>query len=116
MPSIQSVAEQWITLIHNAQAQDLAAQMQLQRSCPAHATDTLGDIVKIQHHYNCQLWAQEDIARSTSISADKLAAVKRRIDALNQQRNDWLEEINERFMQDLVQMKIEWEFQLSLLS
>ena len=41
------------------------------------------------------------IARSNSVTDAKLAAVKRRIDHLNQRRNDWIEELNERFMEEL---------------
>ena len=106
MQNLQDVTTQWIELIHQVHGQDLASQVHLHRQIPATPTDTLGDILQIQHHYNCQLWAQEDIARSLSISVEKLAAVKRRIDTLNQQRNNWIEEINERFMQALIQMKI----------
>lgn len=48
-----------------------------------------------QHSFNYQLWHEEDIARSPSATDTEIAAVKRRIDKLNQQRNDWIEKIDD---------------------
>lgn len=44
---------------------------------------------------NYRLWHKEDIARSPTASDTELAAVKRAIDKLNQQRNDHIELMDE---------------------
>src|SRR5688572_33278730 len=48
-----------------------------------------------QHQYNYLLWHEEDIARSPDVSDARIAMVKRAIDGYNQQRNDWIERIDE---------------------
>jgi hypothetical protein len=53
------------------------------------------DIVCEQHSYNYQLWHEEDIARSPDVSDAEIARVKRSIDRFNQQRNDWIEKIDD---------------------
>ncbi len=58
-------------------------------------------IVCQQHQYNFQLWHEEDIARSADAGDTKIAAVKRAIDGFNQQRNDWIERIDETLIQML---------------
>ncbi len=45
--------------------------------------------------YNFRLWHEEDKARSPSASDAEIAAVKRAIDKLNQQRNDWIEKLDD---------------------
>ena len=52
-------------------------------------------IVCQQHQFNFLLWHEEDIARSPDVSDARIAAVKRAIDRYNQQRNDWIEKIDE---------------------
>ena len=52
-------------------------------------------IVCRQHAFNFELWHQEDIARSPQVSDSRIAEVKRAIDRLNQQRNDWIEKIDD---------------------
>jgi hypothetical protein len=54
-----------------------------------------------QHQYNYLLWHEEDIARSTDVGDRRIAEVKRAIDRYNQQRNDWIEKIDERLIQEL---------------
>jgi len=56
-------------------------------------------IVCQQHQYNYQLWHEEDIARSPDVGDERIAAVKRAIDGFNQQRNDWIERIDETLIQ-----------------
>ncbi len=49
------------------------------------------ELVCRQHAFNFRLWHEEDIARSPDASDAEIAGVKRRIDQLNQQRNDHIE-------------------------
>lgn len=48
-----------------------------------------------QHSFNFQLWHEEDIARSRDVSDTQIAKVKRAIDGFNQQRNDWIEKVDD---------------------
>lgn len=54
-----------------------------------------------QHQFNYLLWHEEDIARSLDVSDSKIAEVKRNIDKYNQQRNDWIEKIDDWITTDL---------------
>ncbi len=58
-------------------------------------------IVCRQHQQNFKLWHQEDIARSPDVSDSDLAQVKRRIDKLNQQRNDLIEQLDDWLIEEL---------------
>lgn len=48
-----------------------------------------------QHAFNYQLWHEEDIARSPDVGDQRIAQVKRAIDKFNQQRNDWIEKMDD---------------------
>jgi hypothetical protein len=48
-----------------------------------------------QHQFNYLLWHEEDLARSPDVSDKRIASVKRAIDRYNQQRNDWIEKVDE---------------------
>ncbi len=52
-------------------------------------------IVCRQMSYNFLLWHEEDVARSRDVSDARIAQVKRAIDGYNQQRNDWIEKIDD---------------------
>jgi hypothetical protein len=52
------------------------------------------DLVARQHRANFDLWHIEDEARAPGASDAAIAAVKRRIDATNQQRNDLMEALD----------------------
>ncbi len=54
-----------------------------------------------QHSFNYLLWHQEDIARCPNVSDSEIADVKRNIDQLNQQRNDWIERIDDEITEML---------------
>lgn len=71
--------------------------------------DAVYGLVCEQHSYNFQLWHQEDIARSPAASDEEIAQVKRSIDRFNQQRNDWIERIDEWIIADLQRQEIEPE-------
>lgn len=58
-------------------------------------------LVCLQHQQNFRLWHQEDIARSPDVSNADLAAVKRAIDKLNQQRNDLIERLDDALIEQL---------------
>lgn len=68
-------------------------------SPPDNPHDGLLATVCQQHQFNFLLWHEEDIARSPDVSDSQIAAVKRSIDRYNQQRNDWIEKIDEAFLQ-----------------
>ena len=59
-------------------------------------------VVCRQHQFNYQLWHQEDIARSRDVTDEKIAEVKRAIDGFNQQRNDWIEKVDD-FITDMLE-------------
>ena len=51
--------------------------------------------VHANHRCNSLLWAEEDLARRTTVSAAEIAANKRAIDGFNQARNDATERVDE---------------------
>jgi hypothetical protein len=57
--------------------------------------DRFAGLVCEQLGYNFRLWHEEDKARSPHASDAEIAAVKRAIDKLNQQRNDWIEKLDD---------------------
>ena len=57
--------------------------------------DGIWSIICTQHSYNFLLWHEEDIARSHDVTDQRIADVKRAIDKYNQQRNDWIEKIDD---------------------
>ena len=68
---------------------------------PDNPHEGLLGIVCQQHQFNFLLWHEEDIARSPNVGDAKIAAVKRSIDRYNQQRNDWIERIDDFLLQTL---------------
>ena len=62
---------------------------------PAPLDDGLWHWVQANHCFNCRLWAEEDLARRTTVSAAEIAANKRAIDGFNQARNDATERVDE---------------------
>lgn len=54
-----------------------------------------------QHQFNYLLWHEEDIARSPNVGDERIAEVKRAIDKYNQQRNDWIEKIDEYLLHEV---------------
>lgn len=57
--------------------------------------------------YNFQLWHEEDKARSPTASDREIAQVKRAIDQLNQQRNDWIEKLDDWITAELARRGID---------
>jgi hypothetical protein len=62
--------------------------------------DFLGMVCQ-QHQYNYLLWHEEDVARSADVTDARIAMVKRAIDGYNQQRNDWIERLDESLVEQL---------------
>ena len=58
-------------------------------------------LVSRQHYVNFELWHQEDMARDPDAPDSKIAAVKRAIDALNQLRNDMIEQMDQYLLDEL---------------
>ena len=59
-----------------------------------------------QHKRNFLLWHEEDVARSPNVSDREIAAVKRAIDRLNQQRNDHIEKLDDDLIGQLAEERI----------
>ncbi len=59
------------------------------------------DVVCRQHSFNFLLWHEEDLARCPAATDTEIAQVKRAIDRYNQQRNDWIERIDDWLTQFL---------------
>jgi hypothetical protein len=74
---------------------------------------TLG-IVCEQHRWNFLLWHEEDIARSPVASDREIAEVKRAIDRYNQQRNDWIERLDDHIAEQLEQARVALELDARL--
>jgi hypothetical protein len=51
--------------------------------------------VQANHRFNALLWAQEDLARRTTVADAEIATNKRAIDRFNQARNDATERVDE---------------------
>jgi hypothetical protein len=51
--------------------------------------------VQANHRNNSLLWAEEDLARRTTVADAEIAANKRAIDGYNQARNDATERVDE---------------------
>jgi hypothetical protein len=64
-------------------------------------------VVCEQLGYNFRLWHEEDKARSPAVGDAEIAAVKRAIDKLNQQRNDWIEKLDDWITAELARRGME---------
>lgn len=62
----------------------------------------ISQVICQEHEFNFRLWHEEDIARSPNVTDAELAQVKRGIDRFNQQRNDWIERIDDAIGVELV--------------
>lgn len=80
---------------------------------PGPEAPSLGDVHDIwhwigaNHRHNAQLWAQEDLARRTTVADSDIAANKRAIDRHNQARNDATERLDELLLQHLGLVDVE---------
>lgn len=62
---------------------------------PAPPAPGLWPWIQANHRNNCLLWAEEDLARRTTVADAEIAANKRAIDRYNQARNDATERVDE---------------------
>ena len=68
--------------------------------------DGFKKLVCQQHEFNYRLWHEEDTARSPSVSDEEIANVKRAIDKLNQQRNDFIEKVDDALTAQLCEARV----------
>lgn len=61
---------------------------------PEAGPDDLAALAQAQHQANYRLWHVEDDARATDVGPEAIADCKRRIDRLNQRRNDLIEQVD----------------------
>lgn len=54
--------------------------------------------IEANHFNNASLWAEEDLARRTTVTGDEIAQNKRHIDGFNQARNDATERVDEEIL------------------
>lgn len=57
--------------------------------------------IATNHFFNSSLWAEEDLARRTTVRAEEIAQNKRAIDKFNQARNDATERVDEILLTEL---------------
>ena len=60
----------------------------------------LWEAIETNHRHNSLLWDEEDLARRRQVPDTEIAANKRAIDGHNQKRNDAIERIDERLLND----------------
>ena len=72
----------------------------------ANSYEGIWSIVCQQHSFNFLLWHEEDIARSPNVGDTKVAEVKRAIDGYNQNRNDWIEKVDDWITGYLMEARI----------
>ncbi|HSP43106.1 MAG TPA: DUF4254 domain-containing protein [Luteolibacter sp.] len=61
---------------------------------PAAAGDGFLSLVQENHQRNFQLWHEEDIARRDDLGSERVHQAKRAIDRFNQERNNFIEEMD----------------------
>lgn len=72
----------------------------LDETLEAHANQQMTLIVMLQHRANFDLWHEEDKARKRGASDALITAVKHAIDEHNQERNDYVEQIDALLMRE----------------
>jgi hypothetical protein len=73
---------------------------------PAAASE-LDALVVDQHRANFDLWHEEDQARDPDATPEKIIAIKRAIDRLNQRRNDLVERIDRMLLEEAGEQRAE---------
>lgn len=70
---------------------------------PPDGEDDAWQWIEINHMYNCKLWDEEDRARRVDVPPEEIARSKRLIDGYNQARNDAVEAIDEKLLDELAE-------------
>ncbi len=91
MPQSLPLAAADLTALHDR----LLATPGWPQAEPAQPEAGLWHWIQVNHRNNCQLWAEEDLARRTTVADAEIAANKRAIDRYNQARNDATERVDE---------------------
>ncbi len=91
---VTALHDTWLAVPGWPQAQPGAPVVAAAAGPGADATE-LGRWLLANHRNNSLLWAEEDLARRTTVAAAEIAANKRAIDGYNQARNDATERIDE---------------------
>lgn len=97
LPRVDAMAD-WQDLAVESWHRDRSrSEAELERAgWPGGSADhDLGIAIGQEHFTNIRLWHEEDEARRPDVGDGVIAGVKRRIDALNQRRNDLIEAIDE---------------------
>lgn len=68
---------------------------------PAAAGDGFLRLVQENHQRNFELWHEEDIARRDDLGSERIHQAKRAIDRFNQQRNNFIEEMDQHLAAEL---------------
>ncbi|MBX3635986.1 MAG: DUF4254 domain-containing protein [Rubrivivax sp.] len=91
MPPTPLPAAAEVTALHDR----LLADAAWPRQEPPPPAGELWRWVQANHRFNSLLWAEEDLARRTTVADAEIAANKRAIDRHNQARNDATERVDE---------------------
>ena len=105
--SLSAAAEKLLRLVDELAQTQTDAVREWHAVCPDEGPAEVpavvpGDLlshVLAQHYFNYRLWHVEEIARRTDVNDSVIADCKRRIDRLNQCRNDAMERVDSCFMQ-----------------
>jgi hypothetical protein len=63
-------------------------------------------LVEENHLRNCQLWHEEDIARRDDLGSERVHQAKRAIDRFNQERNNFIEEMDKVLVASLKPLEV----------
>ena len=74
---------------------------------PSPLDDPLWQWIVRNHRFNSLLWAEEDLARRTTVADAEIAANKRAIDGFNQARNDAIEKVDDWLVTELAARAIQ---------
>ncbi len=97
---IAELQKQWTAEWHRQDPTDDTEYWRTETK-PKNDYATLEGFARANHMMNYMLWHQEDIVRNPSAPDADVVAAKRKIDKYNQLRNDFMEKLDETFIQIL---------------